>query len=91
MAVDQSPPAFPLSREQEGWHNPGMSLRDWFAGQAIQVAFSKIEDGLTDWERCNLLNKTKDQLGGETQEEMTAALAYRLADELVKRRAKQEA
>lgn len=35
MAKNDSGPAFPISREQEGWYDSGMSLRDYFAGQAI--------------------------------------------------------
>ena len=35
MSLPDNPSAFPLSREQEDWYQSGMSLRDWFAGQAI--------------------------------------------------------
>jgi hypothetical protein len=34
-----------LSREQEGWHNDGMSLRDWFAGQALAGLLSGLPPG----------------------------------------------
>lgn len=32
--------AFPLSREQEGWFESGMTLRDWFAGQALANSYA---------------------------------------------------
>jgi hypothetical protein len=38
VKIDNSIPAFPLSRENEGWHQPGMSLRDWFAGMTLAGA-----------------------------------------------------
>jgi len=44
--IDKSEAAFPISRETEGWHNPGMSLRDWFAGQFLASGIT------TDAERC---------------------------------------
>lgn len=46
-AVGDGGPAFPISREQEGWYEPGMSLRDWFAGQAMDrmISLSQNQDG----------------------------------------------
>jgi hypothetical protein len=38
-------PAFPISRENESWHSPGMSLRDWFAGQALAGILSGLPVG----------------------------------------------
>lgn len=39
--------AFPLSREQEGWFQSGMTLRDWFAGQCLPelIRLSMDRDG----------------------------------------------
>lgn len=35
-------PAFP--HVGNSWVEPGMTLRDWFAGQALTVAFREIRD-----------------------------------------------
>lgn len=41
--------AFPLSRESEGWFEPGMSLLDYFAGQALVALgnWSPTQTGVT--------------------------------------------
>lgn len=39
-AKDNGGLAFPISRESEGWYEPGMTLRDWFAGMALQGALA---------------------------------------------------
>lgn len=33
--INDGGPAFPVADENQGWGSPGMSLRDWFAGQAL--------------------------------------------------------
>lgn len=33
--INDGGPAFPVPNEGQGWGAPGMSLRDWFAGQAL--------------------------------------------------------
>lgn len=33
--LDDGGPAFPNADEGQGWGSSGMSLRDWFAGQAL--------------------------------------------------------
>ena len=35
MSKSDGDRAFPLSRENEGWFEPGMTLRDYFAAQAL--------------------------------------------------------
>lgn len=42
--------AFPISREQEGWHHPGMSLRDWFAGRAMERVLLLSQDADGGWD-----------------------------------------
>jgi hypothetical protein len=37
--------AFPLSREAEGWYQPGMSLLDYFAGQALVALGNWVPQG----------------------------------------------
>jgi hypothetical protein len=47
---DDGGPAFPVSRETEGWYERGMTLRDWFAGQALMGMLAKQSnaDGMHD-------------------------------------------
>jgi hypothetical protein len=37
---ETSIPAFPTTNPREQWTTPGMTLRDWFAGLAMQVYIS---------------------------------------------------
>ena len=81
MATDGSGPAFPqpiaatgetfASAQNAEGHQSGMSLRDWFAGQAL-ASF-----GL-DYDRAA-------STGGEA--EMVAQIAYQIADAMVAARA----
>lgn len=41
--------AFPLSRESDRWCNEGMSLRDWFAGQALVGLLAGGAEPGTSW------------------------------------------
>lgn len=51
MDKDDGGPAFPAEGGYDsGLHpNPGMSLRDWFAGQAIPTLINKSEDRDGGW------------------------------------------
>lgn len=75
--IDQAnPPAFPKTgRTSVNGDHDGMTLRDWFAGQAIgeaaRHAFDNMDAGV------NL---------GKLPEEWAAQIAYRLADELLAQR-----
>jgi hypothetical protein len=40
--------AFPTSRKQSGVNDDGMSLRDWFAGQALPVIQQTLQDQWRD-------------------------------------------
>jgi len=42
-----NPPAFPTPKPLDGWGDPnqGMTLRDWFAGQALAGLLAKHEYG----------------------------------------------
>jgi hypothetical protein len=40
--------AFPASDVREGFFQPGMSLRDWFAGQALGALIATSHLGLED-------------------------------------------
>ena len=71
--IDGGAPAFPVSIPScgdNGWH--GMSLRDWFAGQAIMAIASRWQGtiGDIDDEACGC----------------TARIAYDLADAMLEAR-----
>lgn len=42
VAVKDGGPAFPVHPEGASWHN-GMSMRDWFAGMALQSIIRRYE------------------------------------------------
>lgn len=72
-------PAFPESIDHEGrvWHCPGMTLRDYFAGQAL----------------VGLIQHTKEigclaRQGGEKTDEYLAGSAYEIADAMIAEREK---
>lgn len=41
--VDDGGPAFPEHAGQEIWQRPGMTLRDWFAGQFLAGSMANSE------------------------------------------------
>lgn len=45
--INDGGPAFPVASEVSGWHSNGMTLRDWFAGQAMAGLASYIVKGAT--------------------------------------------
>lgn len=69
-----NPPAFPLGVPHMTEYQPewGMSLRDWFAGQALAGLAGKLSSG-----REEAINNLEDDAGWE------ASLAYRLADAML--------
>lgn len=48
MADTDNPPAFPLLDVHAGRHKTGMSLRDWFAGQALVGMSSSLNTAPPD-------------------------------------------
>lgn len=42
---DNGGPAFPVAVDQKHWDYPGMTLRDWFAGQALACVMQRFEPG----------------------------------------------
>lgn len=58
--------------DQFAWPETGMSLRDWFAGQAL-IAF---------------VSGMSDQTRGDTSVEYWASVAYETADAMIARRSK---
>lgn len=78
-------PAFPMpGGPKDGYGNPtnrpqsGMSLRDWFAGQALSGPLASIFPVY--------MPDMKD--GGDYSIEQVAAVAYRIADAMIAERGK---
>ena len=47
--INDGGPAFPVASEVSGWHSNGMTLRDWFASQAlVGLIADPSRDGSTD-------------------------------------------
>ena len=75
-------PAFPVSVADETWHaNRGMTLRDWFAGQALVGALHP-----TALEAANAVAKTLSVKA----ENVVAILTYDYADAMLAERAKRK-
>lgn len=72
MAADDGGPAFPVTREHYDDSEPGMSLRDWFAGMAVAGA----------------LNSQAAEVRLRLVPESLAREAYALADALIAERGK---
>lgn len=58
---------------------PGMSLRDWFAGQSIPAATVDYTKGIADYE----IGRMFGGRGGIRREEIIATLAYQYADAML--------
>lgn len=57
--IDDGGPAFPntpdmMQSANLGFDGAGMSLRDWFAGQAISTLINKCEDSYGAWTPSNV-------------------------------------
>lgn len=81
MAEAENPPAFPLSTP-DGHYNGsvadrGMSLRDWFAGQALPYAAFHATDSENHPMRQDFL-----------PEEWAARMSYAFADAMIAERTK---
>jgi hypothetical protein len=60
---------------------PAYPVRDYFAAQALPHAIGH-SSGLPEWE----LKRLFGDIGGITRPQIAAALAYEVADEMLKRR-----
>lgn len=75
--------AFPVTSENGVGHgDPGMTLRDWFAGQALSAGVS------TEAKEYELQAWFGRHATGITGAEIAAARAYEIADAMLKRRAR---
>lgn len=81
---DDGGPAFPNTVETR-LGGDGMSLRDWFAGQALQFTSSVKEGAIDDSILTRLFGKDRTDITGR---EVAAALAYELADAMLEARRK---
>lgn len=52
--IDDGGPAFPLQEHGDSRSVPGMTLRDWFAGQALQGQAHRLA---SPWEHRDILAK----------------------------------
>lgn len=82
MPKDDGGQAFPLTSRILG-HEPGMSLRDYFAAQAMLGIVTGCN---TNPVRASVLAKDADEHGCKISESI-AAMAYELADAMLKQRA----
>lgn len=95
--IDNGGPAFPLTRESSMSKNyEGMSLRDWFAGQAFSQAvldYGEPQTNSTAGVRRDRGNPILPHAGsweGGKREQIIARQAYRYADAMLAERAKAE-
>lgn len=75
--ADDGGKAFPLSREAEGWFEPGMTLRDYFAGQALAGLVATIP-----------VSRKDDIFQGVQAGGIEAKIAYTIADAMLAERAR---
>ena len=84
--MTRNPPAFPNEQHETAdgtWNqtfDSGMSLRDWFAGQALHRALSA-----TYYDRSDDSTRLVE---GEEHEKAAAQAAYRIADAMLAEREK---
>lgn len=90
MKRDDGGPAYPTTADTESGasysDNHGMSLRDWFAGQALSTIL-----GCESFQK-QLLAAAQTSLVGEDERDITARVmasrSYRIADAMIAERAK---
>jgi len=75
---EDNPPAFPLQAQGDHKHRSGMSLRDYFAGQALVAELSCATS-----ERCVDALVTAAVAAGQTPEQRIAFNCYRMADAML--------
>lgn len=80
MSTPNNQPAFPTTKPLEGWGDPnqGMSLRDWFAGQALEPVIRLAADRRLETPAWD----------GETSGQVIAREVYAIADALLAEREK---
>lgn len=92
--VNDGGPAFPLSPEIGKAHfddpgaYPGMTLRDWLAGQALNGLLHSASYG-SELQRIFDFNKTIANAGDEKEspQDYTARIAFSLAEAMIRQRA----
>ena len=76
--INDGGPAFPVPGTEYNDRYPGMSLRDWFAGQALQgltdtYPISFLEDDSTSGHRASQICKNRAQAAYAIADAMLAA------------------
>ncbi len=77
------PPEFKTDEELCSYGSKGMSLRDWFAGQAMPLIIEKLQVNVS-----RMLDGSSSEIVG-VMIEHNARLAYELADALLAEREKE--
>ena len=82
MSADNGGPAFPRDHRYDG--HDGMTLRDWFAGQAdvADIQFPDIKTA-ADWIGCDVSESTSFADGLEFSFKLEAAIRYAKADAML--------
>lgn len=71
--------AFPsMAADGHKDYRPGLSMRDWFAGHMVAEAY-RIAPGIPEYELRSMFGERT----GIKREEITAAIAYRIADAML--------
>jgi len=73
--------AFPVAATDTNYFQPGMSLRDWYAGQALCLTTGTVPD----WQLVAWFGKNAS---GITTEQIRAAQAFAIADAMIARGAR---
>jgi hypothetical protein len=74
----------PHGDKEQITYNEGMTLRDWFAGQALVLAHADYAKGVPEYD----LKAMFGGRGGLRKEEIVAAIAARYADAMIAERSK---
>lgn len=96
MATNDGGPAFPcyaLDAPLDGSGKPGMTLRDWFAGQALagMLANAEIARAIQQGKIAALSSgMTLEQFTHDIERDATAITAYALADAMLAERTKHD-
>ena len=83
-------PAFPhhvkLQPSDTSFHYHGMTVRDWFAGQALPAVVSSLAQSNGSFQGSMLTDLFGPTATNIRREQIAAALAYSLADAMLARR-----
>lgn len=75
MSIDKKDPAFPTEYSSRDYGLVGLTIRDWFAGQALAI-FACVDDG--QYSSCD-----RERGLPEQNAKWIATAAYRVADAMI--------